>query len=165
MTSVLCTVWTQNGLVAALLATAVLCCHHQTADRQLISNQHPQLIKRPPTGLYYCYVCRQTLEITSLTRDRLPNLNSSSVTPERLGALHSPPQYSTLRTVSYRRRCSTNQFCRSTARPRFRDDGRFFLNIYCKESMYSVGCRAARVCDNYRWMTRRHLDWELGING
>ena len=85
-------------------------CHRSSVTiRQLISNQHPQLIKWPSTGLHYCYVCRQTLEMTSPTSDRLPRLNSFSVTPERLGALHLPPQYSTLRTVSYRRRCSTNQ--------------------------------------------------------
>jgi len=144
MTSVLCTVWTQTGLAAVLLATAVLCCHnqaHRQTDRHLISNQRPQLIKWPSIGLHYRYVCRQTLEITSLTTDRLPCLNSSSVTPERLEALHSPPQHSTLRTVSYRRRPSTNQFCPSTDRHRFRDDGRFFLNIYCRESI--VQCRVS----------------------
>ena len=63
--------------------------------------------------------------------------------------------YSQLPTPSLNKP-ETNQFRRPTDRRRFSDNGRLFLKIYCKESTYSVG---------YCWITRRHLDWELGING
>jgi len=150
--------------------SSCVACHRTSvlspSDRQTISNPTPTS-------------CQMTLDwFALLLRMRadpgyhIPD--QGQATPPELffsrsrapGSTAFTPQHSTLRTVSYRRCRSTNKFCRSTDRHRFFDDGRFLLNIYCKESMQgAAGFRAGRVCDNYRWVTRRHLGWERGING